>query len=148
MQPTAPDRLPEVLSLPVRRVMRRDFVTVPPDELLSEAHHLMRFARLRHLLVEENGRLVGILSYRDLQEALLTQPAGRPAAASPSDPVAKAMRPKPYAITPDTPLRDAAARLCSLHLGCLPVVERHEPRPALIGIITELDLLLAAYQQG
>jgi CBS domain-containing protein len=68
--------------------------------------------------------------------------------ASPDDPVAKAMRSKPYAVTPDTRLCDAAARLCSLRLGCLPVVERTDVRPALVGIITEVDLLLAAYQSG
>ncbi len=137
-----------ILTLPVRRVMRRDFVTVPPTETLADAYQLMRFARLRHLLVEEHGYLVGILSYRDLQDILVSQATNRPVEASPDDPVAKAMRSKPYAVTPDTHLCDAAARLCSLRLGCLPVVERTDVRPALVGIIAEVDLLLAAYQSG
>lgn len=126
--------------------MRRDFVTIPPHEPLAEAFRLMRFARLRHLLVEEDGCLVGILSYRDLQEALLTHLSGRPGSDLPSAPVSSAMRSEPYAVTPDTSLRDAATRLCSLRLGCLPVVESRTQRPALIGIITELDLLRAAYE--
>lgn len=134
--------------LPVRRIMRRDFLTVAPGETLGGAYQLMRFARLRHLLVEENGVLVGILSYRDLLEAFLATSEQRPGSARPDDTVASAMRPKPYAITPDTLLRDAATRLCSLRLGCLPVVDRSEGPASLVGIVTEADLLQAVFQQG
>ena len=147
MQVNVSDSLTEVLLLPVRRVMRRDFVTVPPGDRLDAARDLMRFARLRHVLVEEDGRLVGILSYRDLQESLLEGGPDRVSHARPDDPVSTAMRPRPYAVTPDTPLRDAASRLCSLRLGCLPVVERQVTRPPLVGLVTETDLLLAAYQR-
>jgi acetoin utilization protein AcuB len=148
MQPTGHEHHIPVLTLPVRQVMRRDFVTVPPTESLADAYQLMRFARLRHLLVEEHGYLVGILSYRDLQDILVSPATHRPAKASSDDPVTRAMRAKPYAITPDTRLCDAATRLCSLRLGCLPVVERTDVRPALVGIVTEVDLLLAAYQSS
>ena len=126
--------------------MRRDFITIRPDEPVSEAFRLMRFARLRHLLVVEDGYLVGILSFRDLQEELLSMLSEGPAAKLPDDSVASAMRARPYAVTPDTPLRDAAARLCGLRVGCLPVVERRHTGPALIGILTESDLLRAAFE--
>ena len=140
------DSLTMILSLPVRQIMRRDFVSVSPEERLSDALAMMRLARLRHLLVEEDGRLVGILSYRDLLEARLPRSDGQLATQKPGDPVSSAMHPKPYVVTPDTTLRDAATRLCGLRLGCLPVVDRKIARPSLLGIVTEADLLIAAYQ--
>lgn len=126
--------------------MRRDFVTVTPQEPLAEAFRLMRFARLRHLLVEDGGDLVGILSYRDLQEALLVYLQEPGVSALPQVPVASAMRRRPFAVTPDTTLHDAATRLCNLRLGCLPVVESEDERRALIGIVTEVDLLRIAFE--
>lgn len=128
--------------------MRRDFLTVPPGESLANALQLMRVARLRHLLVEENHALVGILSYRDLLEVFLAESQIGAGAPRQADPVASAMRAKPYAITPDTLLRDAATRLCSLRLGCLPVVDRREDPAPLVGIVTETDLLQAVYRKA
>lgn len=122
--------------------MRRDFVTVASDEEIVEAFRLMRFARLRHVLVEENGALVGIVSFRDIQEQILD--AG--GVDVPRGAVAAAMTGVPWTVTPETPLRDVAARLCHLHIGCLPVVDGASGRPALLGIVTETDLLRAAFR--
>ncbi len=121
--------------------MRRDFVTVAPDESLAEARQIMRLARLRHLLVVRDGVLVGVLSYRDLLELLLTD--GRPPGLG--RPVEAAMAPSPTYVTPEKPLAYAASRLWQLQLGCLPVVEESEAGARLVGLITEVDLLRAAY---
>ena len=53
--------------------MRREFITVAAGEPLLEVQRTMRLARLRHVLVVEGATLVGILSYRDVQEAALEQ---------------------------------------------------------------------------
>ena len=57
----------------VRQIMRRDFVTVSVHDSLDEAISIMRLARLRHLAVERDGVLVGLLSYRDLQDRALAR---------------------------------------------------------------------------
>jgi CBS domain-containing protein len=134
---------------PVRDVMRRDFVTVSAQEPLAEALRIMRFARLRHLLVEADGVLVGVLSYRELLDRCVDAwQHGAPQLPAPSLPVEEVMAKATWAVTPDTRLREAVARLCNLRVGCLPVVDGRGARARLIGIVTEADLLRAAFDGG
>ncbi len=131
----------------VTEIMRRDFVTVPARESLSEALGTMRMARLRHLLVERDGKLAGILSYRDLQDREIDRLAGGVAELDPRSPVVveEAMMTSPYVVTPSTPLATAASRMCQLRVGCLPVVVPEPEGGRLVGVLTESDLLDAAY---
>jgi len=123
--------------------MRREFITVAPGESLAEARQIMRMARLRHLLVVRDGSLVGLLTYRDLVDFLFAE-AVRGAATS-SLRVEEAMVRFPQSISPGRTLAYAAARLWQFRLGCLPVVEETEEGARLVGLITEVDLLRAAY---
>lgn len=127
--------------LTVAHVMRTHFVSAAPELSLLDARQLMRLARLRHLVVTRDGCLAGLLSYRELLEALLDQ---RPA----DGPVADAMVPSPTVAAPATPLREAAGRLCRYGIGCLPVVEdgASEP-PRMVGLVTESDLLRVAFRK-
>jgi CBS domain-containing protein len=132
----------------VGELMRHEFVTVSTDESLLEALRIMQLARLRHLLVERNGALAGILSYRDLQNRTIEQldlSSGPLETSMRALTVEEAMMESPYVVTPDTPSQEAASRLCHLGIGCLPVVEERPEGPRLVGIITEVDLLRAAY---
>jgi len=126
--------------------MRKNFVTAAPDETLDEASQTMRMARLRHLLIARGDRLVGILSYREILEALLERTRALPRDART---VGNAMKQSPAFATPQTTLAEAADRMCRYGLGCLPVLEGAPGLPAdagrLVGIITEADLLRAAY---
>lgn len=134
----------------VGAVMRRDFVTVRSDEPLSEAIGIMRMGRMRHLLVERGGKLAGILTYREIQERELQRLEEASASAVRPAPrelaVEEAMLDSPYVVTPDTPLRVAAARMTQLGVGCLPVVEVADGDGRLVGLVTESDLLRAAYR--
>jgi CBS domain-containing protein len=123
--------------------MRREFVTVGPEETLEEARQIMRLARLRHLLVARDEILLGILTYRDLLESLFEPPHDGPR--STADRVEAAMIPFPHSVTPEKPLAYAAARLWQLRVGCLPVVEETPEGRRLVGLVTETDLLRAAY---
>lgn len=149
--PSSPTRPETVADL-----MRRDFITVSVDESLFEALQIMRLARLRHLLVERDGLLVGVLSYRDLQEQALSTlaegaPQTRAASGDERHPlralgIAGAMVAAPFIVTPETRLGDAAVRLARLGIGCLPVVATQGGEPRLVGLITGRDLLRAAYE--
>jgi acetoin utilization protein AcuB len=134
----------------VRELMRREFITISPDDSLLEANQLMRMARLRHLIVVRDGLLEGILSYRDVQEQALAElerhPEANRSALLARVPVADAMSAPPYFVTPETPLAEAAIRLHHLRLGCLPAVELGPRGAQLVGLITESDLLLAAHE--
>jgi CBS domain-containing protein len=133
----------------VRDVMRRDFITISRRETLLDALVLMRLARLRHLPIENEGLLVGILSYRDLQDALLARSDPGAEALAPSaagqTPAVELLADSPYSIAPDAPLAEAATRLERLRIGCLPVVEPAEQGLRLVGLLTETDLLRAAF---
>ena len=129
----------------VRDVMRRDFITISREESLLEALHLMRLARLRHLAVVNEGVLVGILSYRDLQDELVARLDLESAPAIEQIAVVERMIGTPFSIVPDATLLEAASRLERLRVGCLPVVEPGEQGLRLVGLLTEMDLLRAAY---
>lgn len=113
----------------VEDIMTRAVKTVPPDLDTAAARHLMRKARIHHLVVIEGDRIVGIVSQRDLggtrEESI---PAGR---------IEKVMRSNVVAVAPEASLRSAAAMLRGYDIGCLPVVDGKE----LVGIVTTSDLL-------
>ena len=140
----------EAIALGGRRVasvMRRDFVTIDALGQLQNAISIMRLARLRHLPVERDGALAGLLSYRLIQDAMIDLlKHGRDPVTGLSDvSIDSMMTEAPFTISPSSTLREAAGRLCALKLGCLPVVETIDGREQLVGLITETDLLLAAY---
>ena len=130
--------------------MRREFITVASAESLLEVQRTMRLARLRHLLIVDEGRLVGIVSYRDLQDDALGRAERlaheRWCAELREVAVREAMRASPYFVSPETSADAAARRMLRLHLGCLPVCENGGDPPRLVGLLAESDLLRAAWK--
>jgi CBS domain-containing protein len=58
------------LDTPVSDVMSKDLITVEPATSLREAARIMTDRWIRHLPVLEGGRLVGVVSQRDLAGVL------------------------------------------------------------------------------
>jgi CBS domain-containing protein len=58
------------LDTPISEVMSKDLVTAEPGMSLREAARIMTEKWIRHLPVLEGGRLVGIVSQRDLAGVL------------------------------------------------------------------------------
>jgi len=58
------------LDTPVSEVMSKDLITVEPGTSLREAARIMTERWIRHLPVLQGGRLVGIVSQRDLAGVL------------------------------------------------------------------------------
>jgi CBS domain-containing protein len=58
------------LDTPISEVMSKDLITVEPATSLREAARIMAERWIRHLPVLEAGRLVGIVSQRDLAGVL------------------------------------------------------------------------------
>ena len=118
------------MSLAVREVMATHPITVRPHETARHAYQLMRDNRFRHLPVMEDGRLVGILSDRDLRPVLLSPGLARAR-------VRELMSEDLTTVGPDTSIEEAASLLVVKKIGCLPVVAQGQ----LVGIVTETDLL-------
>jgi CBS domain-containing protein len=129
----------------VAGLMRRHFIALAPEDSLLEAFQLMRLARLRLLPVVRDGILVGVLTYRDLNQVMLRELLGNPAAALEAILVGSVMAAPTLTVAPEARLVDAATSLCRTALGCVPVVEPGRHGPRLLGLVTESDLLRAAF---
>lgn len=106
--------------------------TIARDQPMAEAHRMMREHRIRHLPVLHGGRLVGIVSDRDLHLIETLRDV---------DPdeveVEEAMTPQVYAVAPDAPLADVVAAMAERKLGAA-VVARGE---RVLGVFTTVDAL-------
>ncbi|MDX2042596.1 MAG: glutamate-cysteine ligase family protein [Acidobacteriota bacterium] len=119
----------------VGQFMATDLFTVRPDDLVDLAASVMDWRHIRHVPVEDDeGRLVGLVSHRDLLRLLShgllnkqTQPLT----------VAEIMRRNPITVTATTSTLAALNIMRSQKVGCLPVVENEK----LVGIVTAYDFL-------
>jgi acetoin utilization protein AcuB len=123
----------------VRDSMTREVVTAAPAATAAEALALCRERRIRHLPVVEGGRLVGIISDRDLHSA--TPALGDPdrTAALEGITVGDEMAREVVTAHPDDPIEHAAMAMYEKRIGCLPVVDGDE----LVGILTASDVMKA-----
>lgn len=115
--------------------------TVTPSTKLRQVIEIMKTQNCRQLPVLDNGRLVGIITDRDVR-LVMNSPLvlhGRWQDEEILDQVAaeSCMTPNPMTVTPDTPAYRAAAMMSAYKFGALPVVDGD----TLIGIITVTDFL-------
>ncbi len=122
-------------------IMNRGLITVDKHASLRRARRILDQHRIRHLLVMDGKRLVGIVTDRDLRQAA---PSSKlPLTTSEREEfmdelkVAEVMSRKLITASPDTTVREAARVMVSEKIGCLPVVSGNQ----LVGIVTETDLL-------
>ncbi len=134
-------------SMLVRDRMSRRVTTVRPEARLSEAAQLMRVRKIRHLpVVDHTGRVVGMVTDRDLRQALFAPAVQAEAedvlgvleALSVGDIMTRSV----VSVRAATSIRDAARLMHERKLGALLVVERER----LIGLLTETDVL-GAFQE-
>lgn len=132
----------------VGEVMTTEVITIDSTASLQEAKALMEEHHVRRLpVVDEDGDLVGILSWGDVREATSVEAAK---VANPYAPEAgeewltiwEAMSRDPQVVTPDTSLADAVELMLKHKIGGLPVVAalRGAKRRRLVGIVTETDI--------
>src|SRR3712207_2881642 len=98
-------------------VMKRDFVGVAPEDTLGEAAEKMRAADTGSAVVRDFGRLIGILTERDIMRAV----AGRIHTSEAR--VREWMTPDPVTAPPTMPLDEAADVMLSSGFRHLPVCE-------------------------
>jgi acetoin utilization protein AcuB len=125
----------------VADIMISSPVTVTPRNAIRTAINLMREGGYRRLPVVDRGRLVGIITDRDLRRA-----ANSPFVVREQwydnfildhIEVGSCMTPNPLTIEPNAPIAEAARLMRNHKIGGLPVVTDGQ----LVGIITETDLL-------
>lgn len=126
----------------VADLMTTDLVVLAEDEEIELVGQLMRYRRVRHLPVVRHGKLVGLVSHRDLLRAWARIYAQRPVveegAFCARVPVHEIMNTEVTTVAPETPAAEAARILLDQRFGCLPVVRANG---TLAGIVTEADFL-------
>jgi acetoin utilization protein AcuB len=118
----------------VKEIMHTPVTAIPVTTTLGEADQLLHVRGFRHLPVVDQGRLVGVLTDRDIRFATSSLSATPRSAA---DSVALAMSSPPLTADPLDPVEDAARIMREHKIGCLPVLDGSE----LVGILTGMDLL-------
>jgi CBS domain-containing protein len=125
----------------VREIMTGSPVTLKPEDTLDLANNVISLGRIRHIPVVEDGRLIGLLSERDLMGAATTEIFGlkqkRKSALLKTVLIKDVMKKRVISVKPDTPIKDAAQLMADKKIGCVPVVESG----TLVGLLTTTDIL-------
>ena len=110
----------------VKDRMSSPAVTATPETRTKDALQTMYIRKIRRMpVVDDRGKLVGIVTQRDLFEK-----------GQADTPVGAIMSRDPYTIAVDTSVVHAATLMRNLGLGGLPVLDHGQ----LVGIITESDI--------
>ena len=135
----------------VRDWMTEHLVTLSPEASVAEALTLCRKRRIRHIPILDEGRLVGIVSDRDLRDA---SPAlGDPERARTLQEirVADVMSREVITVDPLDSIENAAQQMYELKIESLPVVSEGAVAGAgstvaeeeVLGIVTSSDVMRA-----
>lgn len=122
-------------------IMTRDPVSVSPSDTLRVVLERMRQRNCRRLPVVDGGKLVGIVSDRDVRLALnspfILRERREDDMLLERVVVAECMTPDPVTLPPDASVLDAARLIHERKFGGIPIVDAGK----LVGIVTETDIL-------
>lgn len=118
----------------VEQFMITDLFTVRPEDVIDLAANLMHWKHVRHVPVEDDeGKLVGIVSHRDLLELFALDKTSEKTEIVVRD----VMKQNLVTIAPETPTLEALWLMREKNIGCLPIVKAEK----LVGLITAYDFL-------
>lgn len=124
----------------VGRRMSHLVITVQPDIQITKAHKLMAQEKIQQMPVVKNGKLVGIVSERDILKAypssVTTLSVWEIASLLEKIKVKEIMIKEVRTVQEDTSIEEAARIMVDNKISSLPVMRGSE----LVGIITEADL--------
>lgn len=118
----------------IQKYMTTSPHSVGPEQTLATAHSMMREHHIRHLPVLQGGKLVGMLTERDV--ALIASMQG---ASEKITTVEDAMSSDVYAVTPDAPLDEVASEMAEKKYGSTVVLQNNK----IVGIFTTTDVCRA-----
>ncbi len=125
------------MSKPIPTIQK--FMTTQPhsigrEQTMAVAHKMMRDHKFRHLPVLEAGRLVGILSDRDLHLVESLKDVDPESVL-----VEDAMSESVYAVEPDAPVDTVVTKMAENKYGCAVIMQNNK----LVGIFTTVDVCRA-----
>jgi acetoin utilization protein AcuB len=117
------------------RFMTHGPITIERAESISSARRLMQTHCIRHLPVLHGGKLVGLVSQRDLERFDKAIDLDQRLV-----PVGEAMSSPAYSVLSDASLREVAAQMSSRRCGAAVVIDEQQH---VVGLITAVDGLRA-----
>ncbi len=125
----------------VRDIMTTEVTTLGRNDSLQLAKDIMTLGRVRHFPVLDDGKVVGVVSQRDLYKASLgsVMKYGEKAQRAFLEGIAvkEVMSDPPITIAPHASVQEAARLMMEKKIGCLPVLDGAQ----LVGLVTETDML-------
>lgn len=130
----------------VYEVMTPRPLTAPAEATLSEVWEIMRQHDVRHVPIVERGKLVGIVSERDIAALdptrVLTAEGAEAIRRHLDTPAVRLMSSNVIAVDPETDVDEAIDLMLEGKVGALPVVSLDAQE--VVGIVSYVDLLRAA----
>ncbi|HIE23739.1 MAG TPA: CBS domain-containing protein [Candidatus Korarchaeota archaeon] len=121
-----------------RDYMVTEVATVYPNDTISHARNLMLERGVKRLLVvDKEGKLVGILTLRDIVRILSSRRVPWKWRSLEDSLIGTYMTKDPVTVTPDTTIYEAAKLMIELGISGLPVVRSN----SLVGLLTKTDLI-------
>lgn len=108
--------------------------SIGDEQTIEKAEQMMRTYKVRHLPVLHGGKIVGILTDRDIKLVSSFRDVDVQKMK-----VSEAFTPEPYITSPKSLLSEVAAQMAEKKFGCAIVADNNE----LVGIFTEVDAMKA-----
>lgn len=127
--------------MPVADIMTRKLVAVAPQRAVGDLQPLFTLHRIHHLLVVEEGKLLGIISDRDVLRSI--SPFANTPAAEQKDSFTlsrkahQIMNKNVVSVNSTASIRDACATLLDNGKSLLPVIDDGK----LVGVLSWKDIL-------
>jgi len=129
----------------VEELMTSKVFTVTPHDMIDRVFFLIHYEKVRHLPVVEKGKVVGMVSDRDMYKALGPKSNSNAIEANKTGTelhvvpkkVQNIMRRGVFSVSSDTLASDAASLMADNKIGALPVIDGDK----LVGILSATDIL-------
>ena len=125
----------------VREIMMGSPVTLTPYDTLDLANDVISIGRIRHIPVVDEGKVVGLISERDLIGAAAKRIFGLKqksrSALLKCELVKNVMKTRVVTVAPDTRIKEAARLMAEKKIGCVPVISDG----TLVGLVTTTNIL-------
>lgn len=125
----------------VNEIMTTQVEILRRSDSLRTARDIMERKRIRHFPVVENGKVVGVVSHRDLLGASLSSalayPEAKETAFLDNLSLSGIVHEPAVTVHRDASIQEAARLMVDKKIGCLPVVDGE----SLAGLVSETDIL-------
>jgi CBS domain-containing protein len=127
------------MSQPIRNVMKRDVMRLSPSATVADAAKAMRDSNIGTIVVEEQGKLFGLVTDRDIVVRALAEDRD-PKSTRLSDTCSKTL----VSLTPDDDTDRAVQLMRERSIRRIPVVENEK----IVGIVSLGDLAIERDRQS